>query len=602
MPYTQLNNLDFAEIKIALKEYMRAQSDFTDYDFEGSALSQLLDVLAYNTYYTAFNANMVVNEMFLDSATLRDNVVALAKQLGYTPKSTTSPKAIVNFSVTYKNINSAPAATILKAGNAFVTNYDGTLYRFVLAEDRRAEVLNGVATFENVEIYEGSLINVSFTVNQSLKNQRFIIKNPGIDTTTLKVLVYESSTSTVYEEYTSANSILNISLDDKIYFINEGEDESYELFFGDGILGKNLSDGQIINISYIVTNGPDTNGAKTFTFNGRIVDENQSLIVVPFTIGVVSTVAKATGGAEIETISKIKFNAPKFFGSQNRAVTVDDYAAIVRNLYPSVSDIIVFGGEDQEPPAYGKVFISVKPKEAASLSSLTKNELANELKKYSVASVKPEFIDPSILYIELASDIYYDKKKTNLLQSQVAAKVAGAIQEYLETSETEKFNGKFRYSKFIGVIDNSDRAINSNITEITLRKDFYAQINSSSYYEICYQNSFLEDCDNPVVSSTGMVVFEHPTYTSYLEDRNGKIVLYRLDSVTGEKVLLNDFIGDIDYAKGEIKMYNFTILKGSFSDNRIELRVKPANKDIEVKREVYLNVDISQSTFVAYKE
>jgi len=602
MPYTQLNNLDFAEIKIALKEYMRAQSDFTDYDFEGSALSQLLDVLAYNTYYTAFNANMVVNEMFLDSATLRDNVVALAKQLGYTPKSTTSPKAIVNFSVTYKNINSAPAATILKAGNAFVTNYDGTLYRFVLAEDRRAEVLNGVATFENVEIYEGSLINVSFTVNQSLKNQRFIIKNPGIDTTTLKVLVYESSTSTVYEEYTSANSILNISLDDKIYFINEGEDESYELFFGDGILGKNLSDGQIINISYIVTNGPDTNGAKTFTFNGRIVDENQSLIVVPFTIGVVSTVAKATGGAEIETISKIKFNAPKFFGSQNRAVTVDDYAAIVRNLYPAVSDIIVFGGEDQEPPAYGKVFISVKPKEAASLSSLTKNELANELKKYSVASVKPEFIDPSILYIELASDIYYDKKKTNLLQSQVAAKVAGAIQEYLETSETEKFNGKFRYSKFIGVIDNSDRAINSNITEITLRKDFYAQINSSSYYEICYQNSFLEDCDNPVVSSTGMVVFEHPTYTSYLEDRNGKIVLYRLDSVTGEKVLLNDFIGDIDYAKGEIKMYNFTILKGSFSDNRIELRVKPANKDIEVKREVYLNVDISQSTFVAYKE
>jgi len=262
----------------------------------------------------------------------------------------------------------------------------------------------------------------------------------------------------------------------------------------------------------------------------------------------------------------------------------------------------VFGGEDQEPPSYGKVFISVKPTEAASLSSLTKNELVEELRKYTVASVKPEFIDPSILYIELSSKIYYSRTKSNLLPTQVAAKVANAIQEYLETSETEKYNGKFRYSKFVGVIDNADRAINSNITDITLRKDFYAQINSSSYYEICYQNPFLEDCDEPVVSSTGMTVFEWPSYTTYLEDRSGKIVLYRLDSVTGEKILLNDSIGDIDYAKGEIKMYDFTILKGSFSDNRIELRVKPANRDIEVKREVYLDVDVSQSTFLAYKE
>ena len=202
----------------------------------------------------------------------------------------------------------------------------------------------------------------------------------------------------------------------------------------------------------------------------------------------------------------------------------------------------------------------------------------------------------------MTSKIYFDGTKTNLLPAQVAAEVSTAIQEYLKTSQTEKFNGKFRYSKFIGVIDNSNRAINSNDTDITLRKDFYAQINSSSYYEICYQNEFLKDCDDPVVSSTGMTVFEHPTYTSYLEDRNGKIVLYRLDSLTGEKILLNDSVGDIDYVNGEIKLYDFTILKGSFSDNRIELRVKPSNKDIEVKREVYLDVDISKSSFVAYKE
>ena len=354
-------------------------------------------------------------------------------------------------------------------------------------------------------------------------------------------------------------------------------------------------------MSYVVTSGPSSNGAKSFTFNGRIQDENLVPITVPFTVSI-GSVVKSSGGADIESIDKIKYNAPKFYASQNRAVTVNDFKAIVRNIYPSISDIIVFGGEDQVPPAYGKVFLAIKPTEANTLSSFTKNDLTEQLKKYTVASIRPEFVDPSILYVEMTSKIYFDGTKTNLLPAQVAAEVSTAIQEYLKTSQTEKFNGKFRYSKFIGVIDTANRAINSNDTDITLRKDFYAQINSSSYYEICYQNEFLKDCDDPVVSSTGMTVFEYPTYTSYLEDRNGKIVLYRLDSLTGEKILLNDSVGDIDYVNGEIKLYDFTILKGSFSDNRIELRVKPANKDIEVKREVYLDVDISKSKFVAYQE
>jgi len=267
-----------------------------------------------------------------------------------------------------------------------------------------------------------------------------------------------------------------------------------------------------------------------------------------------------------------------------------------------VSDIIVFGGEDQVPPAYGKVFLSIKPTDAPSISSFTKNELTNELKKYTVASIKPEFVDPSILYVELNSKIYYNSTKSKLLPAEMAAKAATGVQQYLLSSGTEKFNGKFRYSKFISVIDNADRSINSNDTNITIRKDFIAQINSSSYYEVCYQNPFFIDCDNPVVSSTGMTVFEYPNYTSYLEDRNGKIVLYRLDSLSGEKVLLNDSIGTVDYTKGEIQLYDFTILKSSFSDNRVELRVKPANKDIEVKREAYLDVDVSNSKFVAYKE
>ena len=600
MPYTQLNNLDFANIKTALKDYMRAQSDFTDYDFEGSVLSNLLDVLAYNTYYTAFNTNMVVNELFLDSSTLRDNVVALAKQLGYSPKSITAPKAIVNIDLNFTG--TAPQNVTFKAGSGFVTNYDNSLYRFVLKDDYKTVVSNNVASFEDLPIYEGSLVSTRVAVDSTLSNQRFIIENSSADTNTIRVSVYSSLNSTIYDTYSAANNILDVGTDDKVYFINESEDEKYEIFFGDGVLGRKLQDGEIVEISYIVTNGDATNGAKTFTFNGVLQDDNGVTIQQPFNNSVLTTVQSATGGAAIESIDKIKYNAPKFYGSQNRAVTANDYKAIVRNLYPSISDIIVFGGEEQEPPAYGKVFLSVKPTEAATLSAFTKSDLKEKLKKHTVASIRPEFVDPSILYLELTSNIYYDTNKTQLLPAEMASKASTSVTEYLKSSGTEKFNGKFRYSKFIGVIDNADRAINSNDTDVTMRKDFIAQINQSAYYEICYKNPFYVDCNNPVVTSTGMTVFEYPTHTSYLEDRDGKLVLYRLDSITGEKILLNDSVGTIDYAKGEITMSNFTILKGSFSDNRVELRVKPANKDIEVKREMYLDVDVSKSKFIAYKE
>jgi len=600
MPYTQLNNLDFTDIKSTLKEYMRAQTDFTDYDFDGSAISQILDVLAYNTYYTAFNTNMVVNELFLDSATLRDNVVSLAKQLGYTPKSITAPKASVSMALTFSG--TAPAEVSLKAGSGFVTNYDGSLYRYVLLDNKKVSVVNNVATFTDIPIYEGSLVVTNVAVNTNLKSQRFIIDNSGVDINTLQIRVLQSANSSIFSDYTQANNILDIGATDEVYFVNEIEDEKYEVFFGDGVLGKKLENNNVVSMSYIVTNGTATNGAKTFTFNGLMEDENGTTITLPFSISSISTTSIASGGADIETIDKIKYNAPKFYNSQNRAVTGNDYKAIVRNLYPAISDVIVFGGEEQVPPAYGKVFLSVKPTEATTLSSFTKNELTQELKKYTVASIRPEFVDPSILFIELTSNIYYTGTKTQLLPTEIATKASTAIVEYLKTSQTEKFNGKFRYSKFIGVIDNSDISINSNDTTVMMRKDFIAQINQSSYYEICYQNPFLKDCDNPVVSSTGFTVFEFPTITSYLEDRNGKIVLYRLDPVSGDKILLDDSVGTINYEKGEIEMTNFTILKGTFSDNRIELRVKPANKDIEVKREMYLDVDVSKSKFVAYKE
>ena len=378
-------------------------------------------------------------------------------------------------------------------------------------------------------------------------------------------------------------------------------EERYEVIFGDGVLGKKVADQSKIEISYLVTAGTDANGAKTFTFSGNIVNKSGST-PPNFTVSVItSQTVAAAGGAAIESVDKIKFQAPKMFAAQDRAVTSQDYGSIVRNLYPAVSDVIVFGGEDQDPPAYGKVFISVKPTDAARLTSVTKQEIKEKLKEYRVAAITTEIIDPSILYVEVNSKIFYSQSKTELRRTQIKDLVIREFQDYINTSGTEKFNGKFRYSKSVAVIDNAEKAINSNLTSVTMRKDFYAQINSTAYYEICYQNAFLDD-DDPVVSSTGFVVTEYPNFTVYIEDRLGKIILYRLDSITGEKILLDDNIGDVNYEKGEIRLYDVTIIKGTFGDNRIELRVKPLENDIVAKREVYLDVDVAKSSFVAVAE
>ncbi len=597
MPYTQVANLDFEDIKIALKDYLRAQTEFTDYDFEGSALSNLIDVLAYNTYYTAFNTNMVVNELFIESATLRDNVVALAKQLGYRPKSATSPTAYISFTATYPN-TTTDTELFLRRGTGFIASYDNNVYQYVVTDDVKAQVSNNIATFTNVPVREGTRLVNTFTVNTALKNQRFILDNRNIDTNTIKVKVYPTG-SGANEPYLVADNILDVDSSSKVFFIDEIEDERYEIIMGDGILGAKLDNGALIEVSYITTSGPESNGVRTFVFSGVL--ENANGVTPNVDVSITSTVASA-GGEEIETTAKIKYTAPKAYGTQDRAVTAQDYEAIVRRVYPATSDIIIFGGEDQDPPQYGKVFIALKPKDASYLTSLTKNEIVTELEKYVVASVEPKLVDPSILFVELTSKIYYDRNKTDMTPAQVRDKVIGNVQSYLDTSDTEKFNGKFRYSKAVAVIDDSDRAINSNLTEVTMRKDFIPQLNSTFYYEVCFQNAFDSECDDPVLSSTGFRVTEYPNFDVYLEDKEGKIILYRLDGVTGEKVLLDSEVGEIDYVKGELKMYALTIIKGSFFDNRISLRVKPLSNDIKAMREVYLDVDVANSSFTAYKE
>ena len=598
MPYTQVANLDFDSIKASLKEYLRSQQDFTDYDFEGSALATLIDTLAYNTYYTAFNTNMVVNELFIDSATLRDNVVALAKQLGYRPKSATSPTAYISFTVSYTNATTDKELN-LREGTGFISTFDNVIYNYVVTSSVKAQVINGVATFTNVPIREGTVLNNEFVVDTGSTSQRFILDNPNIDTNTIKVTVYPKGGS-FNEPYLLADNILGVNGDSKVFFVDEIEDQRYEILMGDGVLGKKLDNGARIDISYLATQGPASNGVRAFVFSGVLENEN-GVSPSSFTTTIVSSVA-SSGGEEIETTAKIKYTAPKAYGTQDRAVTAQDYEAIVRKVYPATSDIIIFGGEDQDPPQYGKVFISLKPTDASYLTSLTKNQIISDLKKYVIASVEPQIVDPSILFVELTSKIYYNGSVTDQTTSQIRDKVISGVQSYLDTSDTEKFNGKFRYSKAVAVIDDSDRAINSNLTEVTMRKDFIPQLNSTFYYEVCFQNAFDSECDDPVLSSTGFRVTEYPNFDVYLEDKEGKIILYRLDGVTGEKVLLDSEVGEIDYVKGELKMYALTIIKGSFFDNRISLRVKPLSNDIKAMREVYLDVDVANSSFTAYKE
>lgn len=597
MPYNQLTNLDYFEIRNSLRDYLRANSDFTDYDFEGSVFSNLLDLLAYNTYYTAFNTNMVANEMFLDSATLRDNVISIAKQLGYTPRSATAPEADINCTIDVSSTGTLNSL-VFKRGSGFITTIDNGLYQYILQDDAKAAVNSNQAIFENLKIYEGTLIKQYLTVGSGAPE--VILDNVGIDISTIRVNVYDSPSSTTFNIYTLSENILTLSPASQVFFVTEVEDENYKVSFGDGTLGKNLTPGQYVEVTYMVTAGDVTNSARVFTFNGIVEDENG----VTFGINDVSvTVNSASyGGASIETVDSIKRNAPSLFGTQNRAVTSADYEAICRRIYPSIADVYSFGGEESNPPEYGKVKIVIKPSNAAFLTSFTKRQIQNEIKKFSVGSVTPEIIDSSILYIELKSKIYFQSSLTNKKPDAIRSAIIKNVESYLKNSDTEKFGGKFRYSRLVSAIDSTDKSVRSNLTEIIMRKDFYPSLNNKAYYELCFNNPFDYDNDELALTSTGFVVQEYPNFTSYIEDRDGKIVLYRLDSQTGTKIILNSDIGNINYVTGEIQMFDVTIIKGSFDDNRIEVRLRPQFNDIVAIREMFLDVDIAKSTFTIIQE
>ena len=598
MQPNNLTALDFEDVKASIKSYLRTRSEFTDYDFDGSALSYMVDALAYNTYYSAFNANMALNEAFLPSSTVRDNVVNIAKLMNYTPRSRISSRASVKIDIQTDQANGVyPSSVTIKKGPIAT----GGNFVWNILRDTTAEVspTTGIATFPEICIYEGQIVNFQYIVN-TFARQTYSIPSAEADLATLQVSVKANETATASDIYNRVDTVTGLTATTRAYFLNEGEDMRFEVRFGDDSVGRALKDGEVVQLEYLVTSGKDANEVSAFNYIGTAIDSLTNNVPPS---GVTLTVLhRSQMGTDAESIESIKYNAPRFYASQYRAVTAQDYGAIVRNIYPATSDIIIFGGEDQEPPEYGKVFIVLKPNDAAYLTTLTKKDITDKLKQYMVASVTPVILDPSILYVEISSKIFYNGQSTDQTPAQIRDKVIGSVQSYLDTSDTEKFNGKFRYSKVVGVIDDTDRAINSNLTSVMMRKDFYPQLNSTFYYEVCFQNTFDEDCDDPVLSSTGFRVTEYPNFDVYVEDRAGKIVLYRLDSVTGEKVVLDSDIGDIDYATGELKMYALTIIKGTYFDNRISLRVRPLSNDIKALREVYLDVDVANSSFTAYKE
>lgn len=596
MPYSQIANLDYLEIKESLKTYLRSQSEFTDYDFEGSALSNILDVLAYNTYYTAFNTNLVANEFFIDSATLRDNVIRIAKQLGYRPRSRVAPKSTINFTATITS-NNPPASYTLRKGTGFLSNFDDTVYKYVVIDDVTVPVTNGVATFEDVEISEGTLIKQYFTFDSSTDN-RFVLSNIGIDSSSIRVVVYQNQNSSSKFEFKSTQNILEIDSQSKVYFIEEIDDENYQIIFGDGVFGAALDTGNYIEVSYLITAGPESNGVSSFRFNGILSDDDNNTYS---TTVVVSDASISDGGAEIESTDSIKFIAPKYFGTQNRAVTAEDFKPIISKIYPNVSDIIVYGGEEEQPPEYGVVKLVIKPKNSAKLTSQRKREIESELEQYMVGSVTPKIIDPSILYVEVNSTVFYNRLQTNLTSKDITTKVINSLESYVKLSETEKFSGKLRYSKVNGVIDAADDSIQSNETSFVMRKDIQPILNTTTFYEVCYQNEFDKECNGPTVSSTGFVVSEYPRFTVYIKDVDGIMVLYRIGS-SGDDIILKPNVGTVDYVAGEVKLYDLTIIRGTLSNNIIQLRTIPLKRDVFAFREQYLDVDINNSKIFAQAE
>ena len=598
MALVNFADLDFDQIKTSIKDYLRSNSNFTDYDFEGSNLSSLIDVLAYNTYITSYNANMVTNEVFIDSATLRENVVSLARNVGYVPTSRKAARAKISFFVDTSNFTNAPVSLVLKAGVICTTSTFGDQsFTFSIPSDITVPVRDNIAEFTDVVVYEGTRVTQNFTINSATPNQRFILDNAGIDTSIINVSVKPNANSSSSRNYYLSNSLFDLNSDSAFFFIQEIEDERYELIFGDGIFGRKLQEPEYITATYSVSNGEDANGLSSFTFAGSVYDESDRVITSG--ISLISAIESSHSGANIESIDSIKKYGTRIYASRNRAVTAADYEALIPVVYPETESVSAYGGETLNPPQFGKVFVSIKPYNDRYLSNLIKDNIKRELKPYSVAGIIPEIVDLKYLYVETASNVYYN---SNLAPSADTVKTAiiKNIETYADSTELNKFGARFKYSQFLGIIDESHPSVTSNITTVRIRRDLRASLNTFADYEICYGNRFhIANKEGHNIKSSGFTV-SGISGTVYLSDtpnadsKTGSVSLFKLNSPTEPQILRRN-IGSIDYVKGEIKLYPINIISTVINRGTpiIEIEAIPYSNDVIGLQDLYLQLDNS---------
>ena len=606
MPFTKFTNLDFDQIKESIKDYLRANSNFTGFDFEGSNFSVLIDTLAYNTYITAFNSNMVVNESFLDSATLRENVVSLARNIGYVPRSRNSAKATISFSVDV--IGTSTESITLEKGLVCKGSVENSSFLFSNVEDISVQTqnidfsnVNGDlinarrATFSNIEVSQGTFLTKKFTYDGSL-SQKFILDNSFIDTSSIRVYVDEV-------EYKLVDNIINVDGQSTIFLIQEIQDEKYELLFGDGLIGKKLQNGDIITVNYMITDGEKSNGAAFFTFAGRLLDSNKNPVSPsPFAL---TTVSKAQNGSNIETIDSIKYFAPKIYSAQNRAVTSRDYEAIIKEIYPNTESVSIVGGEELDPPEFGTVQISIKPKNGELVTEFNKSRILSQLKSYSVSGIKQNIVDLKVLYVELDSFVYYDDSKTSTPET-LKTSITDTLNSYAKSLELNKFGGRFKYSKALKTIDDTDVSITSNITRVKIRRNLNALQNQFTQYELCFGNQFHVNDEGFNIKSTGFNVVGESGLVYFTDvpnpDKKTGLISVVKNLSDGTVRVVSKSAGTVDYVKGEINIGTINIISTERPNNVIEVQAIPESNDVIGLRDIFLKLDISNSQINMLKD
>ena len=603
MPFTNYANLDFDQIKTSIKDYLRANSNFTDFDFEGSNFSVLIDTLAYNTYINAFNSNLAVNEVFLDSATLRENVVSLARNIGYVPRSRKCSTAIVSFDIPISNETPTVA---LQPGLVCVGSVDNSSYIFSIPEEITRNVQNNIATFQDIQIYQGRFLSISFTVDGSL-DQRFIIPNPYVDTDTIRVYVKGSSDTGLGKKYSLVDNIITINKDSEIFLIQEVKDEKYELLFGDGVFGKKLENNSIITVHYITTDGRDGNGSSEFSFSGSIKNSNGSIIAPSSTV-TISTLQSSRNGSNIEPVDSIKYFAPRLYSSQYRAVTVADYESIIKNIiYPNAELVNVIGGEELDPPEYGTITISIKPKNGLYVSEFDKRLILSKLKQYAITGINQKIVDVKVLYVELDSYIYYNTSIASGPED-LKTRVQKSLSTYRESLDLNKFGGRFKYSKVLQLIDNTDVSITSNITKIIIRRNLNVLLNQFTEYELCYGNRFHVNSEGANIKSTGFKIPSEPDFVYFTDIPNqdqitGTIAVIQLSSNPSvAPTTLIKSAGIVNYVTGEIRINAINIVQTELPNSVIEIQAYPESNDVIALKELYLSLDISKSKINMIKD